>query len=172
MTTRIALFLLLLTTPSLATTEGICTEFDEDFFGPDIYIITEFDDPRELPLSVLYQYTLKKNELCGNGCNPLAEHNAYWMASEELWSTLTTTQGIIVRHGCGGESRCLEPVYTENVRCIVERGDCDYEYSDPYTHIKILETFYLECRGDQNCSFEDRPATDCCIVVGVETWKT
>jgi hypothetical protein len=168
----LTLSLFLSASPAMAV--GVCGEPEEGFFDLGPYIITEFNDPVERSLSVTYRHTLKKYEHCENGCWPLSEHNAYQTAKNDLWFELISTHGEIFRQGCGGEVRCLEPILAENVRCYVEKGDCDYEYEDPYVHTRILETYYLECRGDRSCTFEDRPAKDCCIITGrkVNPWKT
>lgn len=163
---------MLVTSSALAMPDGVCSDPEEGFFDYPIYIVTEFNDSRILPLSVSYHFTLKKYEQCSNGCQPLAEHNAYWRASDDLWFEVTSIEGKKLRWGCGGDVVCSEPVLAENVRCYVEKADCDAMYWDPYMHVKLLETFYLECRGDRSCTFEDRPTKDCCIVTGVKPWKT
>jgi hypothetical protein len=169
---RILLALVLPSSSALANSSRNCgyePDLGEgwvDYPNEEVYIVTEFNDPRKIPFSALIQYTLKKYEECGNGCHPISEFNAYWMGSDVLWQEVETTQGERVRLACGGEVKCLEPLLAENVRCYVEKADCDSTW-DPYVYPEVLETYYLDCRGDRSCISEDQLIEDCCIITSV-----
>jgi hypothetical protein len=167
---RNLLALVLLCPSALASSSRTCKygpDFEDGYFDYPVYIITEFNDPREVPFATSIRYTLKKYEECGNGCHPISEFNAYWMGSDVLWQEVETTQGGKVHLACGGEVKCFEPLLAENVRCYVEKADCDFNTWDPYMYSKVIETYYLDCRGDRSCVSEDQPIEDCCIVTSV-----
>jgi hypothetical protein len=137
-----------------------------------LYIITEENDPRFVPLGTAITYTTKRYNHCKISCWDLAWHNAEVMAAEKLWDKVTLTTGEIVGWGCGGEVECKEPVHAHNVQCTVEIGDCELDglvEGSPYFFFKIKETKYLECLGDLSCKYEGRPITDCCIIVSIES---
>ena len=133
------------------------------------YMITEFNDPRVVSLADSLRYTTKRYGHCENGCEPLSEHNAERMGAEYLWQEVTLTDGTKALEGCGGEVKCREPIFAHNVQCKVEKADCDAQFGEgsPYLYFKLLKTYNLECLGSRSCYYEDKPATDCCVVVGV-----
>lgn len=137
-------------------------------FEDPLYIVTEEDDPRFVPLGTAITFTTKRYNHCENGCWNLAWHNSESIAVESLWDKVTLTTGEIVGWGCGGEIACKEPVYAHNVQCTVEVGDCDLEgvvEGSPYIFFKIKKIHHLECLGDLSCKYEGRPISDCCAIV-------
>jgi hypothetical protein len=173
MNIRTFLLVSLLAFSALATSNGFCDK-DLDgikFFDPDygIYIITEFNYVDETSFTDSITYTTKKYEHCENGCRPLAEHNAEFIAEERLWQVVNLTTGKKARWSCGAEIRCEDPDLAENVHCSVEKGDCDAEWweGSPWPYTKIIETYEVDCRGDRSCKYEDKSPDECCIVVSV-----
>ena len=173
MNIKAMLLVSLFTNLALATTGGFCDKDLDgvEFFDPNYgaYILTEFNYVDNTSFVDSITHTTKKYGHCENGCRPLAEHNAEFMAEERLWQTVDLTTGEKAHWPCGAEIRCGDPDLTENTHCSVEKGDCDAISwtGSPWTYIRIVETYGMDCRGDRSCKYEGKPSEDCCIVTSV-----
>lgn len=97
---------------------------------------------------------------CHGDCDFTAIYNVMQIAGDSLWADFIEN-GKIYHLPCGGDATCNEPYLAENVRCYVEKTDCDFGSEGKYHDPKILKTYLLDCRGDVICN----DPKDCCLVV-------
>ena len=98
---------------------------------------------------------------CHGDCDYIAIYNVMQIASDSLWAE-SIEEGKTYHVPCGGASDCDAPYLTENVRCYVEKTNCDFGEKDgKYHDPEVMKTYILDCRGDVIC---ENPK-DCCLVV-------
>lgn len=96
---------------------------------------------------------------CHGDCDYTAIYNVMQIAGDSLWAD-QIENGKTYHAPCGGGAMCSKPYLTENVRCYVEKTDCDFGDFPKNHDPKVLKTYLLDCRGDVIC--ED--PKDCCLI--------